>query len=442
MKKLVIIFKPLYVLLTVLFMNSAMPVAAVSEQKDWLPPPSETVMRIAFGSCAFQWDEQKIWDTVVAKRPDLFLFIGDAIYGDFDGKKVVEVSRETLEADWKKVASKPTFQRLRKNVPVMATWDNHDYGKNDGGAEFELKDISKKVFLDFFGEPENSARRKTPGIYDTRIIGPLGKRVQVILLDTRYFKGPFLLDKRTKEEKKALGLSGTMGKYAPNNDPKVSLLGKDQWQWLEDQLRKEAEIRFIVSSTQIIPDEKGMDEWGNYPLERQKLFDLISQTNANGVILLSGNVHYAEVSKIKTKTHTLLDFTSSGLTHTNKVYPKAGNSYRVAGPFIGLNFGLIEIDWDASPYPLITLKAVGEDGSTAFEHKASLAELQPDSSASGKTLTYCKEPRPQICTREYRLVCAQMRDGSYKEYSNGCTSCTDQAVNGYYDGACEAQDMK
>jgi phosphodiesterase/alkaline phosphatase D-like protein len=78
--------------------------------------PKGKISRIAFGSCAFQWDEQKIWNTVVAKRPDLFLLIGDAIYGDFDGKKVVEVSRATLEADWKKVASKPTFQRLWKTV--------------------------------------------------------------------------------------------------------------------------------------------------------------------------------------------------------------------------------------------------------------------------------------------------------------------------------------
>ena len=289
---------------------------------------------------------------------------------------MIKVTKETLSADWNKVAAKPTFQRLQQNIPIMATWDNHDYGKNYGGAELALKDVSRDLFLDFFGEPKNSERRRSPGLYDARIFGPPGQLVQIILLDTRYFKGPYLLDKRSKKERSALGLSGTMGKYAPNKDPNVTLLGPDQWQWLESQLNKQAEVRFIVSSTQVIPDEKGMDEWGNYPLERQKLFDLVGKTGANGVILLSGNVHFAEISKVETKTYPLFEFTSSGLTHNNHKYPKAKNSYRVIGPYDQLNFGLIEIDWNERPSPRVTFKAIGINGTAAFEHKVLLESLR------------------------------------------------------------------
>ena len=53
------------------------------------------------------------------------------------------------------------------------------------------------------------------------------------------------------------------------------------------------------------------------------------------------------------------------------------------------------------------------------------------------TMVICSEPRPQICTREYRPVCAQMKDGSFKTYATGCTSCSDSNVVGYRDGACE-----
>lgn len=251
----------------------------------------------------------------------------------------------------------------------MATWDNHDYGKHDGGAKFELKDLTKKYFLDFFDEPKDSIRRKTPGIYEAKIFGPPGKRLQVIMLDTRYFKGAVFKDKRSKAEKAALGLSGSLGKYVPNMNPKVTLLGKDQWLWLAQQLQVLADIRLLVSSTQVVADKKGMDEWGNYPLERQRLFDLIAESKVKNLIILSGNVHYSEISKVQNGKHELLDFTSSGLTHTNKAYAKVKNSYRGANAYGDLNFGIVEIDWDAKPSAQVKLLAKNLQGKTVIEYK-------------------------------------------------------------------------
>jgi alkaline phosphatase D len=326
----------------------------------------KSLQKIAFGSCAMQWEEQPIWKTIEKTKPDLFLFIGDAIYGDWDGENVFEVTDETLRRDWGKLAALPAFKTFRQEVPIMATWDNHDYGKHDGGADFPKKELTKKYFLDFFNEPAESERRQSPGIYDARIFGPQGKRVQIILLDTRWFKNPFKKDPRSKQE---LNKIGKVGKYIPNTDPDATLLGEIQWHWLESQLKKPAEIRFIVSSTQIIANEKGMDEWGNYPADRQRLFDLIGSTGANGVILLSGNVHFAELSKTDEGPYPLYDFTSSGLTHVNETYGKAPNSFRVAGPYIDLNFGLVEIEWEAQPVPQIILKAMGLEGTVAFEYQ-------------------------------------------------------------------------
>ena len=112
------------------------------------------ISRIAFGSCAKQWMPQPIWNTIAETKPDLFLFIGDAIYGDWDGENVFEVTDETLQRDWGKLAAIPEFKTFRQSVPVMATWDNHDYGKHDGGADFPKKELTKKYFLDFFNEPK------------------------------------------------------------------------------------------------------------------------------------------------------------------------------------------------------------------------------------------------------------------------------------------------
>ena len=338
----------------------------------WQPLPQGTIQRIAFGSCSAQYLAQPIWGTVIAKEPDVFLHIGDSIYADFDGRRGRAPTAQTMIADYRRFAAKPAFRRLRQRIPVMATWDDHDFGKNDGGAEYEFKESSRQIFLDFHAEPADSVRRQTPGVYDVRIFGPPGRRVQVLLLDTRYFRDPLLRDLRSDLQKRALNI---VGKYIPNPDPEATLLGADQWAWLERQLLKPAELRLLISSTQVVAGEKGTESWGNFPLERKRLYDLIGRTGANGLIILSGDVHMAEVSRTDDGPYPLYDFSASNLAQTKSDEVDMINSYRRA-VFNELNFGLVEIDWDAAPAPRITLKSIGLDGQHGFEINLSLAELQ------------------------------------------------------------------
>lgn len=329
------------------------------------PDTTITLKRIAFGSCSFQSVPQPIFRAVVASEPDLYISLGDAIYGDYDikTKTAHEVTPESLRREWQVLADNPDWQHLVKHVPVMATWDNHDYGHHSAGAEFPLKAESEKIFLDFFAEPADSPRRARPGIYDAKIFGPEGRRVQVIVLDTRSFKSPPILASRDE------GADGSLGKYAPNDDREATLLGLAQWDWLERQLEEPAELRVVASSGQIVADQKGMDEWGNYPLERQRLLDLIRNVATGSTVLLSGNVHFSEISQIGEGASTLVDFTSSGLTHVNDAYPAVDNPYRVAGPYVEVSFGMVDIDWDKQGKPSVTLRAMGLDGNTAFEFR-------------------------------------------------------------------------
>jgi len=346
--------------------------ASAQAGNKWLPLPAGEITRIAFGSCAKHWQPQPIWKSVIDADPDLFLFLGDAIYADTDGRTAWPVMPGQLTGEWYRLADKPEIQELMAAVPVMATWDNHDYGTHSGGAEFPLKRVSRDIFLDFFDEPAGSARRLREGVYDAKIFGTEGRRVQIILLDTRYFKGPTIRDERSKEEKQSLNV---VGKYAPNHDPDVTLLGKAQWVWLAEQLKQPAELRLIASSTQIIADEKGMDEWGNYPLERQRLIDLLRDTKVNGVILLSGNVHFGEVSGLEALDYPLLEVTSSGLTHINQRYAQMTNSYRVGGPVVENNFGMVGVDWNAETGPQVTISLSTEDGSRPFAYTFALEDL-------------------------------------------------------------------
>ena len=217
----------------------------------------KSLQRIAFGSCTRQMQDAPLLNTIVTAKPDMFLMIGDVIYPDINDEATAlldpwpnENSVERIKQVYAQMAAKPEYQNLKKNIPIMAVWDDHDYGINDGSADFPLKEQSQQLFLDFFNEPANSERRRTPGIYDARIFGPKGKRVQVILLDTRYFRTPPLPDTRTAEEKKALNIAG---RYSPNNDPEATVLGEIQWRWLKEQLLKPAELRLLVSSYPVIP---------------------------------------------------------------------------------------------------------------------------------------------------------------------------------------------
>jgi alkaline phosphatase D len=333
----------------------------------------ETLQLIAFGSCASQTKDQPIWDDVVAVDPDLFVFVGDNIYGDTEDMKV-------LADKYAELGAKPGYRKLLETCPVLATWDDHDYGVNDGGEWYPKKAESQQVMLDFFGVPADSPRRSREGVYGAYMFGPEGKRVQLILLDARYFKSRMKKDDRPAEEKKRLNL---VGWYVPNDDPDAAILGEAQWAWLEEQLKQPADLRIIASSIQVIADEKGMESWGNAPRERERLYKLIEKTGAEGVIFISGDVHFSEISKVEDGPYPFVDFTSSGLTNSEPSWAAAVNSHRTSAiAYAKPTFGLIEIDWSASPK--ISLEAVGLGGEVAFRQELPLSQLRPKRSAGDK----------------------------------------------------------
>lgn len=325
---------------------------------------SQEIQTIAFGSCASQDQPQVIWEAVINKSPDLFLFMGDNIYADTEDMSV-------MKAKYAKLAANPGYQKLLTTCKVLSVWDDHDYGVNDGDRRYPKKEESEEIFLDFFNVDEDSPRRKRPGIYGAEIFGEAGKKVQVILLDTRYFKDPQVPNTDPVETKRQQNI---IGWYVPTEDTTTTILGEAQWRWLEEQLKKEADVRIIASSIQVIPYEKGMESWGNFPHERTRLFNLIKGTDANGVFFISGDVHFSEISKTHEGPYPLFDFTSSGLTHGGEAGAKAVNNYRVGDYYAEKNFGLITIDW-AQNDPVITMQTFSVDGQVKLEQKIKLSEL-------------------------------------------------------------------
>jgi alkaline phosphatase D len=334
-----------------------------------LPAGSAVLTRIAFGSCADEEFPQPIWKTIAASKPDLFLFMGDNIYVDWhDGEFVKNVTPEMISDAYEMMARHLDFSPFRQAVPIVAAWDDHDYGKNDGGEEFEFKAQSKEIMLDFFGVAKDAAVRSRDGLYHATTFGPEGRRVQIIMLDTRWFRS----DLTPTDE------WGTRGKerYLPSDAEHQVVLGEAQWAWLEAQLREPAELRLLVSSIQVISEGHGWELWRNLPAERQRFFELLRQTEVEDLVLLSGDRHVGGFYRLEGETgYPLYEVTSSSL---NKSFAK-GLTVPEYGPHqIGHlygpeNFGLITIDWEKE---VLAMDLKDVEGTTVRSLILSLEDLK------------------------------------------------------------------
>ncbi len=282
---------------------------------------------IAFGSCNKVDLPQKMWSPILQNEPDLWIWLGDILYADTE-------NMNKMAADYKQQKNLPGYKNFIEQCPVVGIWDDHDYGVNDGGKEFPKKNASKKLLLDFLDVSKNEKVWKRPGAYQSYLFGEPGKEVKVILLDTRYFRDDV---KRT---------IGTNRRYIPNE--KGTILGKEQWAWLERELKNsKAQVNIIASSIQVLPKEHRFEKWDNFPKERARLLRLIQNTNPKKAILLSGDRHISEISKVKLKklSYSLYEITSSSLTHARPKPEGEPNQYRVGDLVDKNNFSVLKFDW-------------------------------------------------------------------------------------------------
>lgn len=285
---------------------------------------------VAFGSCSDQKKDNKLWKEVLKHKPDVWIWGGDNIYSDTDDASI-------MQADYNRLLKQPDYKKLIKTTKIMATWDDHDFGLNDGGEEFHFKKESQRLFLDFLGVSKDDERRKKEGVYYfENIVSPKGT-IKVIVLDTRYFRTALTDAKNSKK------------RYQPNNYGEGTILGDKQWQWLENQLRNsQADFNIIVSSIQFLSGEHGFETWANFPHEVDKLKQLMVSSKAKGVLIVSGDRHISEFSKanIKNLEYPLIDFTSSGLTHSYKNFKSEPNKYREGFVVSDLSFGVLKFNFD------------------------------------------------------------------------------------------------
>jgi alkaline phosphatase D len=311
-----------------LFENCVTPntnVGVVSKQIDTTKP----LEILAFGSCNKSDLPQDYWQNIGKTNPDLWVWLGDMIYADTE-------NMDKLKTIYDGQKTNAFYADFATKTPIIGMWDDHDYGENDGGKTYTKKQESQQIALDFLDVPKDAEVRKREGLYQSYTFGEKGKTVKIILLDSRYF--------RDELQKNTSGYA----RYLINKTGDI--LGETQWQWLENELvNSKAEINIIGSSIQIIPEEQGFEKWANFPVARQRFLDLIAKTQPKNPIIISGDRHIAEISKIKLDSFEtpIYEITSSGLTHayTKPEAKNEKNKYRFGELINEKNFAILKIDW-------------------------------------------------------------------------------------------------
>ncbi|TGE15173.1 alkaline phosphatase D family protein [Hymenobacter elongatus] len=279
-------------------------------------------LTIAFGSCNKIDLPQPLWPVIARDKPQVWIWLGDNVYGDTNDMQVLKQKYDTQLV-------LPGYQQFRKDVPtIIGTWDDHDYGRNDAGKEYPFKKESQQLALDFLQEPKDSPRRRQEGIYAAYTYMAGTKKVKVILLDDRYHQ-----DELRRGPDRA---------YLQN--PTGDILGEAQWQWLQQQLTgSDADVHILGSGIQFLPQQHPYEKWANFPTARQRLLDLLISSQAKGVLLVSGDRHIGEMSKITLagQTRPIYEITSSGLTHVDPRIVEEPNQYRVGPRVNQQHYGLL-----------------------------------------------------------------------------------------------------
>jgi alkaline phosphatase D len=345
--------------------DSALPKAPAGKS---LPAETAVISKVLLASCL---DEEKgeapALMSMAKEGADLALFVGDNVYGDRDGRGYVnnQADLDELKESFADLAARDDFKALRQAVPMMASWDDHDYGANDAGKEFPFKGLAERIHENFWGLNTQDVGQ-WPGTYYARSFGPEGQRVQVIMLDTRFFRSKLTPTDDWGKKGKERYLPAPAGSMQ-------DMLGAAQWTWLENQLQQPADIRLIASSIQVMPTVHGWEAWSTMPDERQRLFNLVKRTGANGVVFLSGDRHtsfiYEEADVLPYAAHEL---TASSLNVSFATESDEMDARQVGTGYPPENYGAVEIDWAGKQ---IHLKIKSNSGQTVRQNSLAFAEI-------------------------------------------------------------------
>lgn len=288
------------------------------------PPP----FSVAAGSCTYINEEPfdrpgkpygsnyQIFNSIHQQKPDVMLWLGDNVYyrePDWNTRTGM-VHRNTH------ARAIPEMQPLLASTAHYAIWDDHDFGPNDSDGTWVHKDMAWETFRDFWGNPTFGVNGQKGCTTKFDFID-----MDFFLLDNRYFRTP------------------NQCKTCPDR----TALGKEQLNWfLQALAASTAPFKMVAIGGQVVTTNDRHETYIHlFPAERDTILNFIERENIKGVVFLTGDRHFTELSALKNKAgNWVYDLTTSPLT--SGVYADAGskesNSHRVEGTFVGQhNFSML-----------------------------------------------------------------------------------------------------
>jgi len=327
-------------------------------QKLWKWREDAPDLKFVFGSCAYvnepQYDrpgkpyggDYEIFTSIYERHPDFMVWMGDNYY-------LREPDWNTRTGILKRIThtrSLPELQALLASVHHYAIWDDHDFGPDNSDRSFVHKDKTLEAFKLFFPGLSYGIDGQ-PGITSSFEWGD----AQFFMLDNRSFRTP---EKRKTDYR--------------------TILGEEQLQWLIDALvYSKALFKFVVIGGQVLTPDTLAETYSIYPEEKEKFLSLIQKEGIKGVIFLSGDRHFSEISKLERKgTYPLYDFTISAFTAgPSKPKDEKANILRVPGTLVlERNFAEMSIT-GPKDHRVLTCKVFNKDGIEIWSYEIKQDEL-------------------------------------------------------------------
>jgi alkaline phosphatase D len=263
-----------------------------------------------------------MWAKLLEVKPELIILNGDTVY--VDSFEFVERDKATALDVWQRYID--SMKRLplyhwHELVPILATWDDHDFGTNNGDRTFVSKESSLKIFRAFFGG------KSLPGVWQT---GPSGVSSRFYGFSQRFY---FMDDRILRQPDKGQKAQEDFGHW-----------GEKQHQWLIEDLKRDPRPAWIFNGNQVFSGKdleyKEAFET-NHPLHFRRFLNDLKQTPVS-VIFSTGDIHFSEIMRIPAERlgYETFELTSSSMhSYTGEGW---NNPARLPGMFTNeFNFMLI-----------------------------------------------------------------------------------------------------
>ncbi|MCF6269865.1 MAG: alkaline phosphatase family protein [Melioribacteraceae bacterium] len=313
----------------------------------------------AFGSGAFineaKYDKPRriptggdyeIYEAIFSIKPDFMIWGGDNLY-----------LRKSEYYSWTGILHRNSYHREQEYLQALwgsihhyAIWDDHDYGPDNSNRSFVLKEKTLEAFKLFWANPTYGINGK-PGITTYFEWGD----VAFFLMDNRYYRTPNKRETTNRE-----------------------IFGAEQVEWLLDGLvSSKAPFKFIVTGNEFLTDNDYEENHINFNEERERILSLIKEEGIEGVIFLTGDRHFSELSKLEREgAYPIYDFTISPFTSGVNLTKMESNSYRVEGSYIAKrNFAIFELTGERKKREL-KCSVYDKDGKKLWEYKINETELK------------------------------------------------------------------